>query len=163
MSTSIKMVALELLDVVPPIMSTIKMKWKKGRISGVTNLQFKILAYIQKRPGASLQDVVQDRGLPAPTISAAVDDLLSMQLVLQAFSTEDHQQSTLSLSADGQKILNGIYEKSFTDLEEHLSPLTGAERTIVFQALKLMGPLFFPNKEPDELIDNQKALWSTHG
>jgi len=162
MNTSIEMVALELLDSVPAIMSTIKMKWKTGTISGMTNLQFKILAYLEKKPGASLQDVAQDRALPTPTIASAVDDLVSRQMILLEPSTKDPQETTLWLSADGQKILHGIYEKSRADLEKHLSTLTADERTLVFQSLKLIGPLFIVNKEPDENIEIQKDLWKNH-
>ncbi|MEI7844421.1 MAG: MarR family winged helix-turn-helix transcriptional regulator [Chloroflexota bacterium] len=162
MSTSIKMVALELLEVVSPIMSTIKMKWKKGTILGVNNLQFKILGTLQKKPGATLPDLAQDRGLPIPVILTAVDDLIARRLVLQAHPTDDPQAATHSLTADGEKILHGIYEKSRTDLEDHLAALTAEERTLVVQALQLIAPLFAPNKEADENIEKQKDLWKAH-
>lgn len=162
MSTSIKMVAFELLEVVPTIMSTIKMKWKKGTILGVNNLQFKILGYLQTKPGATLPDLAQDRGLPIPAILTAVDDLVARRLVLQAHPTDDPQAATLSLTTEGEKILLSIYEKSRTDLEDHLAPLTAEERTLVVQALQLIGPLFASNQEPDDHIEKQKDLWKAH-
>ena len=163
MKPTMEMVALELLEVVPPIMSTIKMKWKNGTIDGVSNLQFKIMAYLQKMPGASLQAVAHERGLPIATIAAALEELLSRKLVLPDASSDDLQNKSYRLGDDGQKTLQKIYAKSRTDLEEHISVLTADERSTIYSALHLMGPLFSINKEADENIDIQKELWEAHG
>ena len=142
MRASVDLVSRELLNVVPPIMRTIKGKWKKGPIRGVTNTQFRILMYIQKRPGASLQDVARHLGLTSPTTSTTVDELVFSQLVLREPSKEDRRKIALTLTENGQKILEQLFEYARNDLAAYLSPLTAEQRSIVQQGLKLLAPLF---------------------
>jgi DNA-binding MarR family transcriptional regulator len=158
MTISVDILARELLDVVPPIMRTIRKKWKKGPIGGVTNSQFRILMFIQKKPGASLQDVAHHLGLTSPTTSTTVDELVSNHLVLRESSIEDRRKITLSLTTEGQKTLEEVFEHSRNDLAACLSLLTVEERAIVFQAMKLLTPLFSPRMEQKEtaLIEGEK-------
>jgi DNA-binding MarR family transcriptional regulator len=158
MTISIDLVSRELLDVVPRIMRAIKHKWKKGLICGVTNSQFRILMFIQKKPGASLQDVAHHLGLTSPTTSASVDELVSGQLVLRETSTEDRRKITLTLTAQGQKTLDEVFEHSRNDLAAYLTVLTAEQRAIVFQGLKLLAPLFSSHREPEENIETEKNL-----
>ena len=152
MAASIDLVSRELLDVVPQIMRTIKSKWKKGPIGGVTNPQFRILMFIQKMPGTSLQDVAQHLGLTSPTTSTTVDELVNNQLVLRDPSTEDRRKITLTLTDEGQKTLEEVFEHSRQHLAAYLSSLTTTEQEIVLEALKLLGPLFSTYQE--ELLEN---------
>jgi DNA-binding MarR family transcriptional regulator len=142
MFISVDLVARELLDVVPPIMRTIKHKWKEGSINGVSNSQFRILMFIQKRPGAALQDVARHLGLTAPTTSTTVDEMVNNQLILRQPSTEDRRKITLTLTDQGQQTLEEVFEHSRLHLAGYLSPLSADEAEIVYQALKLLGPLF---------------------
>jgi len=154
MVISTDMVARELLDAVPPIMRTIRKKWRKGPICGVTNPQFRILMFIPQKPGASLQEVAHHLGLTSPTISTTVDELVSSQLVFREPSTEDRRKITLTLTSEGQKTLEEVFDHSRKHLEAYLSPLTPEERTTVFQALKLLGSLFSSRREQDEIIES---------
>lgn len=152
MTVSVDLVSRELLDVVPPIMRTIKKKWKDGSIGGVTNSQFRILMFIQKSPGAALLDVARHLGLTSPTTSTTVEELVSKGLVLRESSTEDRRKITLTLTDQGQKTLSEVFDYSRQDLATYLTPLTSAEQEIVFQALKLLGPLFSTQQE--EFMEN---------
>lgn len=142
MPVSIDRIARELLDVVPLIMRTIKHKWKEGPIFGVSNSQFRILMFVQKRPGAALQDVARHLGLTSPTTSTMVDEMVNNQLVLREASTQDRRKITLTLTEHGQQTLEEVFEHSRKDLATYLSSLTPEETEIVFQALRLLGPLF---------------------
>ena len=142
MSISTDMIARELLDVVPPIMRTIRHKWKEGPIHGVSNAQFRILMFIQKRPGAALQDVAHHMGLTSSTTSTTVEELVNNQLVLREPSTDDRRKITLTLTTKGRQTLEEVFEHSRQHLAGYLSPLSTDEAEIVFQALKLLGPLF---------------------
>ena len=152
MTISIDLVSRELLEVVPPIMRTIRKKWKDGSIGGVTNSQFRILMFIQKHPGAALQEVARHLGLTSPTTSTTVDELVNNQLVLRAPSTADRRKITLTLTEQGQQTLEKVFEQSRKDLAAYLSPLTSEEAEIVYQALKLLGPLFSSQRK--ESLEN---------
>ena len=153
MTTSINMVARELLDVAPVIMRTIRKKWKGGPIRGVTNSQFRILMFIQKRPGAALQDVARHLGLTSPTTSTTVEELVTKGLVLRESSTKDRRKITLTLTDQGQKTLSEVFDQSRKDLATYLTPLTPAEHEIIFQALKLLRPLFSTHQQ--EFMENE--------
>jgi DNA-binding MarR family transcriptional regulator len=142
MSASVELISRELLEVVPPIMRTIKHKWKEGPISGVSNTQFRILMFIKKHPGAALQDVARHLGLTSPTTSTTVDELVNNQLVSRAPSTEDRRKITLTLTDQGKQTLEEVFEYSRQHLAGYLSPLSSEESEIVYQALKLLGLLF---------------------
>ena len=142
MSVSADKISRELLAVVPPIMRTIKGKWKKGLIKGVSNTQFRILMFIHKNPGTSLQEIARYLGLTPPTTSTTVDNLVSNQLVLRAASTEDRRKISLTLTEEGHKTLEALFELSRNDLAIRLAPLTTEQRAIVFQGLQLLAPLF---------------------
>ena len=142
MLVSADLISRELLDVVPPIMRTIRSKWKEGPICGVSNSQFRILMFIQKRPGAALQDVARHLGLTSATTSTTVDDLVNDRFVLREPSTEDRRKITLTLTNLGQQTLEEVFELSRQHLAGYLSPLSADDAEIVFQALKLLRPLF---------------------
>ncbi|MEI7844422.1 MAG: MarR family transcriptional regulator [Chloroflexota bacterium] len=141
----------QILKVVPSMMRAIKKKWKTGQISGVTNSQFHLLIFIQNNPGTSLLDVAQYLGQTSPSTSAAVDEMVSKQLVSRQNSTEDRRKITLTLTGNGQKILNEITQHSQNDLAPHLAALSDAERLVVFQALTILEPLFSTSKDPEEV------------
>ena len=142
MPISTDRIARELLDVVPPIMRTLKHKWKDGPIFGISHSQFRILMFVQKHPGAALQDVARHLGLTSPTTSTMVDELVNGQLVLRESSTQDRRKITLTLTEQGQQTLEEVFEHSRKDLATYLASLTPDETEIVFQALRLLGPLF---------------------
>ena len=147
MPVSANTISRELLDVVPLIMRTIKSKWKAEPIHGISNSQFRVLMFIQKQPGAALQDVAHHLGLTAPTTSTTVDELVNNQFVLRAPSTEDRRKITLTLTHQGQQTLGEVFEHSRQHLAGYLSSLSPDESEIVYQALKLLGPLFSPQQE----------------
>ena len=142
MHASTNMIAQEMLNVVPSIMRTIRNKWKKGAIHGISNAQFRILMFIQRHPGAALQEVARHLGLTSPTTSTTVDELVKTQLVLREPSTEDRRKITLTLTDQGQKVLDEVYEHSRQHLAGYLAPLSPEEAETVYKALQLLGPLF---------------------
>jgi len=153
MPVSVDKVAQELLEVVPSMMRTIRSKWKAGPICGVSHAQFRTLMFIQKHPGMALQDVARHLGLTSPTTSTLVDELVNRQLVLRELSTEDRRKITLTLTAQGQQTLEEVFEHSHRHLAGYLSPLSTEETKIVFQALKLLGPLFSSQRK--ESMENR--------
>jgi len=142
MPVSTDLIARQIMDAVPPIMRTIRRKWKEGPIFGISNSQFHILMFIRKRPGAALQDVAHHLGLTPATTSTTVDELVNNQLVLREPSADDRRKITLTLTEQGQEILEKVFEQSRKDLAAYLSPLTPEDAEIIFQALNLLGPLF---------------------
>jgi DNA-binding MarR family transcriptional regulator len=152
MSVTIESTARRLLDIVPPIMRTIRHKWKKGPIGGVTNSQFRMLMFIQKHPGAPLLDVAEHLGLTSPTTSTTIDELVCNQLVKRESSTEDRRKVALTLTDEGQNTLEEVFNHSRDQLASILSPLSQQELGTVFQALGLLEPLFTLHREQADIL-----------
>jgi DNA-binding MarR family transcriptional regulator len=76
------------------------------------------------------------------TTSTTVDELVNNQFVLREPSTEDRRKIALTLTDPSQQTLKEVFEHSRQHLTGYLSPLSTEESEIVFQALKLLGPLF---------------------
>jgi DNA-binding MarR family transcriptional regulator len=146
MTKPIDKAASELLEVVPSIMRTIRKKWKEGPICGVTNAQFRILMFIQRHPGTSLLEVARFLGLTSPTTSITIDEMVTKNLVVREPSTHDRRKISLTLTDLGQKTLDEVFEYSRNDLASYLSGLGTKDLETVYQALKLLRPLFSTSK-----------------
>lgn len=149
MTKLLKNTARELLDFVPSLMRVVQKKWKKGLIHGVTHSQFHMLMFIQRYPGAALQDVADHIDLTAATTSTTIEELVTHGLVLREASKEDRRKVSLTTTAEGEAVLEGVYADSRQDIEEYLLSLTSAELEIVRQALQLLGPLFTNSVEKE--------------
>ncbi len=147
MESSNEIVAREILNVVPLIMRTIRSKWKNGTISGVTNSQFRILMFLHRKPGTSLQDVAHHIGLTAPTTSTTVDQLVCNHLVNREPSLEDRRKIELTLTDHGKKILEEVFTHSRNHLASYLALLSAQERDIIYQALELLASTFAIQRE----------------
>ena len=150
MTTTVDSLASEVLKVVPSMMRTIKKKWKRGQIYGVTQSQFHLLLFIENNPGASLLDVAKYLGMTSPSASASVDEMVIKELLCREGSRDDRRKITLTITQSGQNLLDQISEQSKIDLAPHLQSLTDEERLMVFDAMKLLEPLFSKTIEAEE-------------
>ena len=135
-------VAREMLDVVPSIMRMLKQKWKKGPINGITESQFLMLMFIQRSPGAALQDVAQYMSLTPATTSTTVEELVSAEFVVRKTCQQDRRKVSLKITDAGEAALEKIFDDSRREIEAYLSPLSAEELSVVSSAFQLLAPLF---------------------
>ena len=142
MEKSAEAVAREILDIVPTIMRVIRTEIRGQRSSDLAVPQFRALLFIYRNPGSTLLALADHLGLTPPTVSKLVDGLVHKHLVGRAVSLRDRRKVTLSLTTKGKTNLDIVFKGAQARLSEALSTLTPEEGEKVYQALKILRPLF---------------------
>ena len=145
MSVSADIIACELLDVVPVIMRTIRTEMRSHKSNELTVPLFRALMFLERHPGASLQDLAGHLGLTSPTVCKIVDGLVSKSLVMRQSSRADRRKITLTLTSDGQEILEKARTSTQARLADLLTSLSAEQCETILRALKLLHPLFLPS------------------
>jgi DNA-binding MarR family transcriptional regulator len=145
MSPSYDTLAREILDVVPSVMRMIRVEMRSQRSPDLAVPQFRALMFINRNPGTSLRAVAHHLGLTAPTVCKMVDGLVLTHLVQREPSPQDRRKITLTMTSQGQEILEHSHQETRARLAEVLAHLTPRESETVMQAMKLLHPLFSPS------------------
>src|SRR5690349_21174241 len=87
-----------LLEVVPPIMRVIRAEMRSQSAPELSVPQFRVLAYVNNHPGASLSEVADHIGLTRPAMSVLVDGLVNRRLMLRETDRSDRRRLTLALT-----------------------------------------------------------------
>jgi len=135
--------AREVLDVVPMIMRTIRTEMRSRRSADLTVPQFRALMFLNRNPGASLQDLAAHLGLTSPTVCKMVDGLVSARLVARESSSTDRRKLTLELTSQGLVILERARSGTQARLTEILSDLDQEERRAMLEGMQRLQSLFF--------------------
>ena len=152
MSTFPNTIAPDILDIVPIVMRVIRIEMRNQRSADLAIPQFRALLFISRNPGTSLLSVADHLGLTSPTVCRMVDGLVLKRLVRREPSSKDRRKVTLTLTSRGQEILEKARNGTQARLAKVLSRLTPEEGKIVFQAMKLLQPLFLPDASHVETI-----------
>jgi DNA-binding MarR family transcriptional regulator len=148
MGASPDAIAREILDIVPVVMRVIRIEMRSHRSADLAVPQFRALLFISRNPGSSLLAVAHHLGLTPPTVSKMIDGLVLNHLVSRESSRTDRRMVNLTLTAQGQAILEKAGDGAQVRLAEILSRLNPQEGEIVFQAMQLLQPLFLPGSDP---------------
>jgi DNA-binding MarR family transcriptional regulator len=94
-----------LVNAVPLVMKAIRKEIRNNRPAYLSLPQFRVLAFVHRREGASLSDVAEHIGITLPTASKLVDGLVKKDLVLRKYSACDRRRAVLNLTAQGRAVL----------------------------------------------------------
>jgi len=144
MGVSPDTIAREILDIVPVVMRVIRTEMRSHRSADLAVHQFRALLFISRNPGSSLLALAHHLGLTPPTVSKMVDGLVFNNLVCRESSRADRRKVTLTLTAQGQEILEKARNGAQTRLAEIVSLLNPEEGETVLRAMQLLQPLFLP-------------------
>lgn len=144
-------IAREILDVVPIIMRVIRAEMRNQRSLDLTVPQFRTLLFINRNPGSSLLTVADHLGLSSPTVCKMVDGLVTNRIISRELSSKDRRKVTLTLTAQGQEILERSRIETQARLATVLSRLSPDENETVFRAMQLLKPVFLPVSDPLEM------------
>jgi DNA-binding MarR family transcriptional regulator len=142
MPVSSDVVVRELLDIVPVIMGAIRGEMRSRRTADLTIPQFRAMLFIDRNPGCSLLAVAEHLGLTAPTVSKMVDKMVHNGVVKRESSTTDRRMIVLTLTTEGQPILETARNGTQTHITEILATLPANKLDVIHQALNLLSPLF---------------------
>ncbi len=144
MDISPEMIAREILDVVPTIMRTIRAEMRSRRTTDLTVPQFRALLFLNRNPGVTLSAVTEHLGLTAPTVCKMVDGMVANRLVTRMPSSSDRRKVILTLTVEGQTILEKARSGTQARLMDVLASLTPEDRDSVHHVMQLFQTLFSP-------------------
>lgn len=156
MSITPEAIAREVLDVIPMMMRVIRTEMRSQRSADLTVPQFRVLLFISRNPGSSLLAAAEYLGLTSPTVSTMVDGLVHDHLVKRKDSVRDRREVLLTLTVQGESILEKARDGTQARLAKILLPLSPQERDVVFQALKCLQPVFLQRQIRERKIEGEK-------
>jgi DNA-binding MarR family transcriptional regulator len=139
-----------LLEVVPPVMRVIRAEMRSRSAPELSVPQFRVLAYLNWRAGASLSEVAENIGLTRPAMSLLVDGLVNRKLVKRETDTGDRRRLILELTPRGQSLYAAARQYTQARLAGRLAALSPAEREALAAALEQLRALFAPQGQAEE-------------
>lgn len=142
MSTSTEECARSVLEAVPLVMREIRAQMRNRRGPNLSVPQFRVLAFVGRRPNTSLSEVAAHVGTTLPSMSKLVDGLVERGLVEREVSTADRRRLTLRLTKEGTALLQAARAGTQASLSKSLSRLSPEEQAVVTRALGILSSLF---------------------
>ena len=130
------------MDTAPQIIQAIRVEMRRGRGSDISIPQFRTLGFIQRNPDSSLSNLAEHLGLTLPSVSKLVDGLVKQKLVTRRESTADRRRLTLVLTKEGASIVDSARAGAQANLAQKLGCLSIDELETIYQAMKLLRPIF---------------------
>ncbi len=159
MSNSANDCARELLEVIPEIMQTIRTQVRSQRGPDLSVLQIRVLAFLDRHPGAPLSAVAEHVGLTLPSMSTQVTGLVKRNLIERAISPTDRRYITLTLTSEGHARRLAALHGAQVNLAKTLTHLSSDERATVIQALQLLRATFSSDENTtDETMTETENL-----
>jgi len=100
--------------------------------------QSHILYEINKRYQPSMQEIADALGIDITTFSRQIQTLIKLDLVIKGEHLEDRRVYVLSLSEEGEHIVNTISEYVNAYFQEVFSNMTEFERDTVIRSIQLL-------------------------
>ena len=134
--------ALELLNLTPKIMQTIRAEMRQSRGGDLSVPQFRVLAYLRGNPGAALYEIADYLGLTSPSVVSLVDGLAAKDLVRRGEVSGDRRKVALHLSESGERLYDAAFQAAQRSLSARLGGLDPAALELLLQAMDLLRPVF---------------------
>jgi DNA-binding MarR family transcriptional regulator len=97
---------------------------------------FTTMALISANPGCSQVDIARVSDLDKTALVAIVDELETRGLAIRGRSVSDRRRNTLTLSPEGQRLVDEMFALANEVEDPFRDELTAAERTILFSLLE---------------------------
>ena len=131
-----------LMEVVPLVMRFLRAEMRRHAGQRLSVPQFRTLVYLHRRPGATLSDVAEHLGITLPAMSRLVDRLVERGLVSREAHRGDRRCVTLTLTAEGESVLEAVRGKARGEVAKVLASLAPEQRDVLREALSLLQKLF---------------------
>ncbi len=139
-----KACASRVLDTVPPVMQFIRVEMRGHRSLNISVPQFRVLTFLERRPGGSLSDAAERVGLSLPAMSRLIDGLVERGLLTRQDSPMDRRRVDLRITEAGKDLVRTARQGALARLAEVLESLPTRERGVVMEAMETLRPLFVP-------------------
>ncbi len=143
-----KACASHVLDTVPSVMQFIRTEMRGHRDLGISVPQFRVLTFLERRPGGSLSDAAERVGLSLPAMSRLIDGLVERGLLTREDAAEDRRRVSLRITDAGRALVRTAREGALARLAEVLGTLSAKERAQIIEAMQILRPMFVPSQAP---------------
>ncbi len=126
-------------EVIPPawFQARARIRGAAAEQFNLTVEQFQVLRRI-RRGFDSVSAIADDARTSRPAISKTVDGLVNRGLVSRLTDSADRRHIRLSLTEEGARVMNGIFDETNAWLDSKLSSLSATEQKQLVQALDLL-------------------------
>jgi DNA-binding MarR family transcriptional regulator len=139
-----------LVDVVPLIMRFVRAEMRNHRAPGMSVPQFRTLTFLTVHPGATLSEVAEHVGIGLPSMSKLVDALVERALVSRQSAAHDRRCLVLTLTGDGETLLEDARRVTAARVAERLQGLSGDDLAVIATAMAALRPTFSSGRESNE-------------
>jgi DNA-binding MarR family transcriptional regulator len=130
-----------LLQVIPPIMRSIRGYMRDFRRSNLTVPQFRVLGFVSLQPCTSKQ-LADWQGVSLPAMSRMVDNLVKRRLLQRRPDTADRRRHQLRLSRQGAAVFRRLRDALQAKLAERIAGLKAPDRKALAAGLIVLEELF---------------------
>jgi len=109
---------------------------QEAEAQGVTPVQYAALQTVRNQPGIDQRGLARAIGFDTSTIAAVIDRLEARGLLQRAIAPDDRRVRLLTLTAEGQRVLEAVIPAMRRAQERMLEPLPRAERAEFMRMLK---------------------------
>jgi len=126
-------------EVIPPawFQARAQIRGAAAEQFNLTVEQFQVLRRI-RRGFDSVSTIAEDARTSRPAVSKAVDGLVNRGLVSRLTDPSDRRHIRLSLTEEGARVMNGIFDEANAWLEAKLSRLSEPEQQQLILSLDLL-------------------------
>lgn len=131
-----------LMETMHPIMQFIRAEMRSQREPSLSVPQFRLLAFLNHHPGASLSEVSEHLGVTRATASAMTERLVQRDWVDRTADPQERRQIMLTLTESGRTHLEQMQDSTRRRLAELLNQLSPAELADVSTGLAILSQIF---------------------
>ncbi len=141
--TDLKTTIDEVWSTLPPVWNQIRGNIRSIAVEqhGISVEQFHILRHI-RRGLTSVSELAEIRQISRSAVSQAVDVLVERGLIRRRQNAQDRRNIPLELTADGNRLLDAIWEKNRAWMGEKMAGLTPVQLTTLANAMEILASTF---------------------
>lgn len=126
-------------ETIPPLWGSIRARIRATAAErfGITVEQFHVLRYVRSGPN-SMAELAAAKNISRPAISQAVDVLVKKGLVARVQNAADRRVVDLTLTDEGNALLDAIFKETRGWMKERMKSLSAADLETVSQAMEAL-------------------------
>ncbi|MEA5565140.1 MarR family winged helix-turn-helix transcriptional regulator [Anabaena sp. UHCC 0399] len=130
------------MDTIPLLMRFIRTDMRTHSPDSISIPQLRSLAFLKRRPGASLSEVADHLGVTCATASTTIERLVQRLLVQRTDNPQERRRVVLNLTPEGKQMLEQSQEKTRGHIAEILQDLTPEQISHIEHSLTLLKKVF---------------------
>ncbi|WKZ41629.1 MAG: MarR family transcriptional regulator [Anaerolineales bacterium] len=125
-------------ETVPPVWNFVRSHIRATATGNfdITVEQFHVLRFVRR--DMSISELATAKNISRPAISQAVDVLVKKGLVIRVQSTQDRRYVELTLTPEGDALLDAVFKETRGWMKERMSKLSAEELGIISKAMEAL-------------------------